>query len=68
MDHLQCLQSWYENAWCSQPSAYQVIAAGFSSSIIQLIVFRALQGLGGSGLYTLTMVIVPEISPPELFV
>lgn len=27
---------------------------------------RVLQGIGGSGLYSLTFVILPEVSPPEL--
>jgi MFS family permease len=29
------------------------------------IVFRALQGIGGSGLYSMTMVIVPSLTPPR---
>ncbi|KAF7905102.1 uncharacterized protein EAF01_005623 [Botrytis porri] len=39
------------------------IACGFAKTLNQLIAFRALQGIGGSGLYSLTMVIFPEISP-----
>ncbi|TGO35759.1 hypothetical protein BHYA_0147g00240 [Botrytis hyacinthi] len=39
------------------------IACGFAQTLNQLIAFRALQGIGGSGLYSLTMVIFPEISP-----
>ncbi len=41
------------------------LAAGFSTNINQLIAFRALQGVGGSGLYSLTMIIWPEVSPPK---
>jgi MFS family permease len=42
------------------------IGCGFSKSLNQLIACRALQGVGGSGLYSLTMVIFPEISPPKM--
>jgi MFS family permease len=42
------------------------IGCGFSQSLNQLIACRALQGVGGSGLYSLTMVIFPEISPPKM--
>ncbi|ATZ49074.1 hypothetical protein BCIN_04g02680 [Botrytis cinerea B05.10] len=42
------------------------IACGFAKTLNQLIAFRALQGIGGSGLYSLTMVIFPEISPPGM--
>ncbi|TEY78587.1 hypothetical protein BOTCAL_0047g00100 [Botryotinia calthae] len=42
------------------------IACGFAKTLNQLIAFRALQGIGGSGLYSLTMVIFPEISPPAM--
>ncbi|KAF7932438.1 uncharacterized protein EAE98_003737 [Botrytis deweyae] len=42
------------------------IACGFAQTLNQLIAFRALQGIGGSGLYSLTMVIFPEISPPGM--
>jgi MFS family permease len=41
------------------------LACGFSQTVEQLIVFRTLQGIGGTGLYSLTMVISPEISPPK---
>ncbi|RKK17053.1 hypothetical protein BFJ66_g8612 [Fusarium oxysporum f. sp. cepae] len=36
---------------------------GAAQSMTQLIVFRAFQGLGASGLFSLTMVIVPDITP-----
>ena len=38
------------------------IACGVAQSINQLIFFRVMQGIGGSGLYSLAMVIFPEIS------
>lgn len=34
--------------------------------MIQLIVFRAMQGVGGSGLYTISMIISAENAPPRL--
>jgi MFS family permease len=37
------------------------IGCGFAQSLNQLIALRALQGIVGSGLYSLTMVIFPEI-------
>jgi MFS family permease len=42
------------------------IGCGFSQSLDQLIACRALQGVGGSGIYSLTMIIFPEISPPKM--
>ena len=42
------------------------LGCGFAQSLTQLIVFRALQGVGGSGLYSLSMVILPELVPEEL--
>jgi MFS family permease len=42
------------------------IGCGFSNSLPQLIACRTLQGIGGSGLYSLTMIIFPEISPPKM--
>lgn len=41
------------------------LACGFAQTSTQLVVFRTLQGIGGTGLYALTMVICPEISPPR---
>jgi MFS family permease len=38
------------------------IGCGFAQSIDQLIALRALQGVGGSGLYSVSFVILPEIS------
>lgn len=42
------------------------LGCGFSQTLNQLIACRALQGLGGSGLYSLSIVIMPEISPPKM--
>ncbi|KAK4134203.1 MFS general substrate transporter [Trichocladium antarcticum] len=39
------------------------LACGCSQSMQQLIAFRALQGLGGSGLYSVSMIILPELTP-----
>ncbi|KAM0325264.1 hypothetical protein ACHAPQ_008038 [Fusarium lateritium] len=42
------------------------LACGFAQTLNQLIAFRALQGIGGSGLYSLTMIMLPEISPESI--
>ncbi|KAM0236126.1 hypothetical protein ACHAPO_005350 [Fusarium lateritium] len=42
------------------------LACGFAHTLNQLIAFRALQGVGGSGLYALTMIMMPELSPDNL--
>ncbi|OAQ65949.1 MFS multidrug transporter [Pochonia chlamydosporia 170] len=42
------------------------LACGFAQNMHQLIAFRALQGIGGSGLYTLALIILPELSPIHL--
>jgi MFS family permease len=39
------------------------LGCGFAQSMNQLIVMRTFQGLGGAGLYALTMIIFPEVSP-----
>ncbi|KAK7956787.1 uncharacterized protein PG986_006009 [Apiospora aurea] len=39
------------------------IGCGFAQGMNQLIACRAIQGIGGSGLYSLTMVILMETSP-----
>ncbi|KAL2072915.1 hypothetical protein VTL71DRAFT_10239 [Oculimacula yallundae] len=39
------------------------IGCGFAKTLNQLIALRVMQGIGGSGLYSLTFVIMPEISP-----
>ncbi|PNY23179.1 MFS-type transporter YusP [Tolypocladium capitatum] len=40
---------------------------GASNSIIQLIIFRAFQGLGASGIYAMVMVIAPGLVPPAKY-
>ncbi|KAK3306951.1 uncharacterized protein B0T15DRAFT_393025, partial [Chaetomium strumarium] len=52
-------------------SAYVVfivfsLACGFSQAMGQLIAFRAIQGLGGSGLYSVSMITLPELTPTHL--
>ncbi|KAK1147259.1 hypothetical protein N8T08_001998 [Aspergillus melleus] len=42
------------------------MACAASKNLNQLIGFRAAQGVGGSGLYAMAMIIYPEISPPAL--
>ncbi|KAM4055668.1 major facilitator superfamily protein [Hirsutella rhossiliensis] len=42
------------------------LACGFARNLPQLIAFRAFQGIGGSGLYSLTMIILPEVCPYQL--
>ncbi len=42
------------------------LGAGWARNLGQLILFRCLQGCGGSGLYTLSMVILPEVSPVQI--
>ncbi|TVY82078.1 Efflux pump roqT [Lachnellula suecica] len=39
------------------------LGCGFAQTLNQLIACRALQGIGGSGLYSLTFVILAEVSP-----
>ncbi|KAI1109181.1 major facilitator superfamily transporter [Nemania sp. NC0429] len=41
------------------------IGCGFAQNLQQLIAFRALQGIGGSGLYSINMIALPEIAPPR---
>lgn len=43
------------------------LGAGLSQSLNQLIAFRALQGLGGSGVYAMPLTVMPEITPIEKF-
>ncbi|RDL40000.1 Uncharacterized protein BP5553_04340 [Venustampulla echinocandica] len=42
------------------------LACGFATSLEQLIGFRAVQGIGGAGLYAMAMIIYPEVTPPGL--
>ncbi|KAI9662563.1 MAG: hypothetical protein M1821_008730 [Bathelium mastoideum] len=39
------------------------ILCGFSNSVLVLIIPRAFQGLGGSGIYSMVMVITPQVVP-----
>jgi MFS family permease len=41
------------------------VGCGCSRTIEQLIAFRALQGIGGAGLYSMALIILPEVTPPE---
>lgn len=43
------------------------LGCGLSQTLDQLIAFRALQGIGGSALYAMTMTVLPEITPKERF-
>ena len=43
------------------------LGCGLATSLNQLIAFRALQGVGGSGLYSLCNVLIPEITPKDHF-
>ncbi|KAL2281513.1 hypothetical protein FJTKL_11448 [Diaporthe vaccinii] len=41
------------------------LGCGFSQNMNTLIACRALQGIGGSGLFSVTMIIFPEMTPPK---
>lgn len=41
------------------------LGCGFSQNMNALIACRALQGIGGSGLFSVTMIIFPEVCPPK---
>lgn len=41
------------------------LGCGFSHNMNALIACRALQGIGGSGLFSVTMIIFPEMCPPK---
>ncbi|KAF4487966.1 major facilitator superfamily transporter [Fusarium agapanthi] len=43
------------------------MACGASNSMVPLIVFRAFQGMGGSGIYSLSTIMVPLMVPPEKY-
>ncbi|MCJ1298809.1 hypothetical protein MMC08_001599 [Hypocenomyce scalaris] len=43
------------------------LGGGLAGSIKQLIACRALQGIGGSGLYSLSNVVIPQITPKKHF-
>ncbi|GAO19274.1 hypothetical protein UVI_02062540 [Ustilaginoidea virens] len=42
------------------------LACGWAQKMHQLIAFRTVQGIGGSGLYSLAMIMLPEMSPNHL--
>ncbi|KAG9236590.1 major facilitator superfamily domain-containing protein [Amylocarpus encephaloides] len=39
------------------------LASGLATSLGRLIVFRIIQGVGGSGLYSMTMIVLPQVTP-----
>ncbi|KAB5540429.1 hypothetical protein GE09DRAFT_1004881, partial [Coniochaeta sp. 2T2.1] len=41
------------------------LGCGFAKTLNQLIVCRALQGLGGSGLYSIAIIVFPEVTPEK---
>ncbi|KUI68292.1 hypothetical protein VM1G_04146 [Cytospora mali] len=41
------------------------LGCGFSQNLDSLIACRTFQGIGGSGLFSVTMIIFPEMSPPK---
>ncbi|GAB3422746.1 MDR family MFS transporter [Flindersiella endophytica] len=41
------------------------LAAGFSQDMTQLVAFRALQGIGGGGLFALAMAVIGDVIPPR---
>lgn len=41
------------------------MGCGASANLDQLIGFRAVQGIGGAGLYAMAMIVYPELSPPS---
>jgi len=53
--------------WCYITASLTLLAfslgCGLSRTLGELITFRVLQGLGGSGLYSLGNMVLPEISP-----
>ena len=59
-------RKWMVVAAWAQFTAFS-LACGLATSLNQLIAFRALQGVGGSGLYSLCNVLIPEITPPNHF-
>ncbi|KAK4032521.1 major facilitator superfamily transporter [Parachaetomium inaequale] len=43
------------------------IACGVCNTMLQLIIFRAIQGIGGSGIYSLVTVMTPLMVPPAKY-
>ncbi|OAA47799.1 Major facilitator superfamily domain, general substrate transporter [Metarhizium rileyi] len=44
------------------------MGCGASTTLDQLIGFRAVQGIGGAGMYSMAMITYPELSPPSKIV
>lgn len=42
------------------------LGCGFAHNLTTLVACRALQGVGGSGLYSVTMIIFPELCPQKM--
>ncbi|CAG9977868.1 unnamed protein product [Clonostachys byssicola] len=42
------------------------LACGFAQNVNQMIIFRVFQGIGGSGLNSLALIMLPELAPPHL--
>ena len=59
-------RKWMVIAAWAQFTAFS-LGCGLATSLNQLIAFRALQGVGGSGLYSLCNVLIPEITPRKHF-
>lgn len=43
------------------------LASGLAQTLTQLIAFRTVQGIGGSGLFSLAMIVIPELAPKKLW-
>lgn len=41
------------------------MGCGASTTLDQLVGFRAVQGIGGAGMYSMAMITFPELSPPS---
>ena len=41
------------------------LGCGLSQSLNQLIICRAFQGIGGTGLFSMTLVIIPKVTPVQ---
>jgi EmrB/QacA subfamily drug resistance transporter len=55
--------SWVVTAYLLTATA--VALCGFAQSIEQLIAFRALQGIGGGGLFSIALSIIGDVIPPR---
>jgi len=43
------------------------LAGGLAQSMNQLIIFRAFQGMGASALFSVAMIVLPQVSPVRLW-